>query len=180
MIICLKRCIEVEKPYNQTIQSNNNQELVDLTLQRKTRERLRIWSFVEASSLLITPSIGRHWIPSPKYAIGFLKKTDMLLGYRGNLTINDPIIAEDFGGEDILWGVRLKIREAIKVLEEGDRKKAINMVYNIRNILFDHSIQKFTECLLCSDDPMKGISTTPKQIELEKTGKLRLIRRGEK
>jgi len=133
----------------------------------------------EVANSLIGSSRG-NWEPSPKYAMGLLRIVDRIFGYRGNPMINDPIIAEDFGGEDILWGVRLKIRGAIKVLEEGDRKEGNKMVYKIRDMLFNHSIQKFTECLLCSDDPMKGISTTPKQIKLEKAGKLRLIRRGEK
>jgi len=112
--------------------------------------------------------------------MGFLRIVDYILGYRGNPTINDPIIAEDFGGEDTLWVIRLKIRETIKVLEEGGKKKGIKMVYDIRNVLFNHSIQKFTECLLSDEDPMKGISTTPKQMKLEKEGKLKLIRRDEK
>jgi len=140
---------------------------------KAVRERLRTWSFVEAAYLLLTK-------PNLKYVISLLKMTDTVLGYRGNPTTNDPIIAEDFGGEDILWGIRLKIREAIKVLEEGEIKEGIKMVYNIRNILFNHSIQKFTECLLDNDDPWKGVSTSPKQIKLEKAGKLRLIRRSEK
>ncbi len=109
------------------------------------KPRFHTWSLVHVAwDILIRIQRG---IPrQPDCARNLLVKADRILGLWNKENINDPIIAEDVGGDEYLWLIRNKIREAIRLIDDKQWNKARNIVKEVDGMLYDVAIERIAEC----------------------------------
>lgn len=122
--------------------------------------RLHTWSLVETAEELLNPRRG-SWKPDKEWAMRFLEKADLVLGdSRGGdvLGRNDPLIAEDFGGDEELWAVREQIRKTKHLISLNEVGKALKEIKEVDALLLNRALDKFVSCFLGLTVPEKGVS----------------------
>ena len=130
--------------------------------------RLNTWAFAHMVVYMLSPRYPRgNWGDAPEkleWAKRFLYRIDQLLASGRNLSKNDTLIAKDIGGEEQLWKIRNAVRDAQKLIDEGDLREAKKKALLVSSILFSNAVGKYTDCVLDENsDALEGVSTTHKR-----------------
>lgn len=113
--------------------------------------RFHTWALVEAAH-----SLNNRM--DSELIIKLLIRADGVLTIRGR-GVNDPVIAEDLGGDEVITDLRRRIQKAIEHLKCGEIADVRDELWVVRKTLYLNAIKRLFECVHGDESPSKGVST---------------------